>query len=51
MSEHPQSPRSAEARVWTTLLRELQKHEREVARLRGDIERVKSLDMELEQRP
>ena len=51
LSEHPHSARSAEAHAWTTLLRELQKQEREAARLRGDLERVKKLDMELEQRP
>jgi TolA-binding protein len=51
VSEHPGSPRAAEARTWSMLLHELQKHEREAARLRGDLERVKALDMELEQRP
>jgi TolA-binding protein len=50
LDEHPQSARAPEARVWAAVLRELQRRQAETRRLRGDLERVKTLDMELEKR-
>ena len=50
VARYPTSPWAPEARAWHAALSELLKHEADAARTRGDLERLKELDKELEER-
>ena len=49
-ARYPTSPWAPEARAWHAALSELLKHEADAAQTRGDLERLKELDKELEER-
>lgn len=49
-SRYPDSPWTREARAWQATLAELVRQDAEVARLRGDMKRLKDLDLEMEGR-
>jgi hypothetical protein len=47
-SRHPDSAWAREARAWRATLDDLFRQETEAARLRGDMDRLKALDLEME---
>lgn len=49
-AQHPESRWTAEARAWRAALAELLARDGEAARLRGDLRRLKRMDLELEKR-
>jgi hypothetical protein len=47
-SRHPDSAWAREARAWRATLDDLLRQEAEAARLRGDMDRLKAIDLEME---
>jgi len=50
VTRYPTSPWTPEARAWQAALSELLKHEADAERTRGDLEQLKELDKEMEER-
>jgi hypothetical protein len=50
-SRHPDSPWAREARAWRATLDDLLRQEADAARLRGDMDRLKAMDLEMEDQP
>jgi TolA-binding protein len=50
VTRYPQSAWTREARAWQATLAELLRQEAEAARLHGDMQRLKELDLEMEGR-
>jgi hypothetical protein len=50
VADYPRNEHVAEARAWRSALRQTQRLEAEVGRLRTDLDRLKQLDMEMERR-
>jgi tetratricopeptide (TPR) repeat protein len=50
IADHPRSPWVWEASAWRALLKDLERRDAENAKLRGDLEKLKRLDMETEHR-